>query len=104
MLMSICSAAIPSLRAPLGRGQLGDLGEVDLLEQPPASFRVSGALGRQDLERDPPVVAEVVGQVDGRHAALAQLPLDPVRRELPQALPCAPVGAAVAAVDQLFDG
>jgi len=35
-------------------------------------------LGLQDLERDLPLVLQVVGQVDGRHPALAELPQDPV--------------------------
>jgi len=37
-----------------------------------------GERGVEDLEGDGPVVPEVGGQVDGRHAAAAQLPLDAV--------------------------
>jgi hypothetical protein len=37
-----------------------------------------GELGLQDLERDLALVLEVVGEVDGRHAALAELALDTV--------------------------
>ena len=37
-----------------------------------------GELGAEHLEGDLPVVLEVVGEVDGRHAALAQLALDAV--------------------------
>ena len=37
-----------------------------------------GELGLQDLERHLAVVLEVLGQVDGGHAPLAQLPLDAV--------------------------
>ena len=37
-----------------------------------------GQLGAQHLERDLAVVLEVVRQVDRRHAALAQLPLEAV--------------------------
>jgi hypothetical protein len=37
-----------------------------------------GQLGLQDLERDLPVVLDVLGQIDRRHAALTELPLDAV--------------------------
>ena len=37
-----------------------------------------GELGVQHLQRDRAVVPEVVGQVDGRHAAAAELALDRV--------------------------
>ena len=37
-----------------------------------------GELGTEHLDRDLAVVLEVVGQVDGGHAALAELALDPV--------------------------
>ena len=37
-----------------------------------------GQLGMEHLERHRPVVAEVVRQVDRRHAAAAQFPIEPV--------------------------
>jgi hypothetical protein len=37
-----------------------------------------GELGAEDLEGDPAVVLQVLGEVDGGHAALAELPLDAV--------------------------
>jgi hypothetical protein len=37
-----------------------------------------GEVGTQDLDGDLAVVAEVLGEVDGRHAALAELALDAV--------------------------
>ena len=37
-----------------------------------------GELGAQDLERHLAVVLQVLGEVDGGHAALAELPLDAV--------------------------
>ena len=40
--------------------------------------RMARQLGAQHLERDLAVVAQVVGQVDGGHAAGAELALDPV--------------------------
>ena len=38
----------------------------------------SNEYGLQDFERDLPLVLEVVGQVDSRHAALAKLAFDGV--------------------------
>ena len=55
--------------------ELGD--DVDLAEEPLGAQR-RGELGPQDLERDLAVVLEVVGEVDGGHAALAELALDAV--------------------------
>ena len=62
-------------REDVGVLQVG--GGPDLLEEP---FRANdhGELGLQHLERDLPVVAEVLRQIHRGHAALAQLPLDPV--------------------------
>ena len=37
-----------------------------------------GELGAEHLERDAPVVPEILGQIHGGHPALPQLPLDPV--------------------------
>jgi hypothetical protein len=37
-----------------------------------------GELGSQHLERNLAVVPQILGQIDGGHAALAQFPLDPV--------------------------
>jgi hypothetical protein len=37
-----------------------------------------GELGLEDLERDLPLVLQVVGQVDRRHAALAEFALDAI--------------------------
>ena len=53
------------------RGQL-DLG------QEPLGADHGGELGAEQLEGDPPVVPEVLGQEDGGHAAGADLALDPV--------------------------
>ena len=50
---------------------------LDLAEEPLGPDD-GGELGAQDLDRDFAVVAEVLGQVDGGHAALAELPLDAV--------------------------
>ena len=52
-------------------------GELDL-GQEPLGADDGRELGAEQLERDPPVVAEVLGQVDGGHAAGADLALDPV--------------------------
>ena len=48
------------------------------LAQEPVSADHGGQLGAQDLHRDSAVVPQVLGQVDGSHTALAQLPLDAV--------------------------
>ena len=52
-------------------------GELDL-SQEALGADDGGELGPQQLERDPPVVPEILGQVDGRHAAGADLAFDPV--------------------------
>ena len=44
----------------------------------PLGAEHGGELGLEDLERDLAVVLEVLGEVDGGHAALAQLALDAV--------------------------
>jgi hypothetical protein len=51
--------------------------DVDLTQEPLWADG-GGQLGSQDLDGDLAVVLEVVGQVDGGHAALAQLARDPV--------------------------
>ena len=48
------------------------------LGQEPLGAKRRGQLGMQDLDGDLPVVPKVVGKVDGGHASLAQLALDPV--------------------------
>ena len=55
--------------------QLG--GGLDFREEPLAADH-GGELGAQHLERDLAVVLEVLGQVDGGHAARAELALDAV--------------------------
>ena len=52
-------------------------GELDL-GQEPLGADDGGELGPKHLERDPAVVAEVLGEVDGGHAAGADLPLEAV--------------------------
>ncbi len=52
-------------------------GGLDLGEEP-LGAEDRGQLGAEHLERDLAVVAEVVGEVDGGHAALAQLALEAV--------------------------
>ena len=52
-------------------------GDGDLAEEPLGAERV-GELGVEDLDRHRAVVLEIVREVDGGHAALAQLPLDAV--------------------------
>ena len=48
------------------------------LHHEPLGAEHGGELGLQDLERDLAVVLEVLGEVDGGHAALAELALDAV--------------------------
>ena len=43
-----------------------------------APLRSGGQIGTQDLERHVPVVPEIVGEVDGRHASLTDLALEPI--------------------------
>jgi hypothetical protein len=59
---------------------MGEAGrDLDFAEEPVAAERLGD--GRVDhLERDAPVVFEVLGHVDGRHAA-AKLALDAVARK-----------------------
>ena len=52
-------------------------GEADLALEPLRPQR-GRQLGVKDLEGDRPVVADVLGQVDRRHAPAAELPLDRV--------------------------
>ena len=52
-------------------------GELDLAEEALGAER-GGELGMEHLERDRAVVPEVLGQVDGGHAAAAELALDAV--------------------------
>ena len=52
-------------------------GDLDLGQEPLGADH-GGELGAQHLEGDPPVVPEVLGQVDGGHAAGAELALDPI--------------------------
>ena len=51
--------------------------DVDLAEESVAA-EGSGQLGPKHLDRDLAVVPDVLGQVDGRHAAAAELPLEHV--------------------------
>ncbi len=44
-------------------------GDFDLVEEP---------LGAKDLDRHPAAVREVLGQIHGGHAAMTDLPLDPI--------------------------
>ena len=55
--------------------QRGD--RLDLAEEPLGADH-RGQLGPQHLDRDLAPVLEVLGEVDGGHAALAELALDPV--------------------------
>ncbi len=48
------------------------------LDHEPLGPEHGGQLGLQDLEGHLAIVLQVLGQVDGGHAALPQLPLDPV--------------------------
>ena len=52
-------------------------GDPDLLEESLGAER-GGELGAQDLERDGPIVPEVVGEIDGGHAAASELALDAI--------------------------
>ena len=45
---------------------------------PELSAVIGGELGSEHLDGDLPLVAEVVGEVDGGHAALAELVLQPI--------------------------
>ena len=56
-------------------GWLQPRGELDLAQEPLGAQR-RGELGAEHLERDLAVVLEVVREVDGRHAAAAELALD----------------------------
>jgi hypothetical protein len=63
------------------RGKPQDVGMLETgdrldLAQEPLGTDHRGKLGTQHLDRDLPVVLEVLGEVDRRHAALAQLALD----------------------------
>ena len=52
-------------------------GELDLGQEPLGADH-GGELGAQELERDLAVVPEVLGEIDGGHAAGADLAFDPV--------------------------
>ena len=52
-------------------------GELDLAQEPLGAERC-GELRMEHLERDRPVVLQVLGQVDGRHAAAAELAVERV--------------------------
>ena len=52
-------------------------GDLDLPQEPSGAER-GGELGPQHLDRDLAVVLEVLGEIDGGHAALAELALDAV--------------------------
>ena len=52
-------------------------GELDLGQEPLGADH-GGELGPKHLERHPPVVADVLGQVDGRHAAGADLAVEAI--------------------------
>jgi hypothetical protein len=58
-------------------GMLEPRGYLDLAREALGAER-RGQLGTQDLYRYPPVVFQILGEIDGRHAALAELPLDAV--------------------------
>ena len=58
-------------------GMLEPGGEVDLALEALGAER-GGKLGEEDLEGDGPVVAEVVREIDDRHAAAAELALEGV--------------------------
>ncbi len=62
-------------REDVGVIQLGD--DLDLAEKPVGSDG-GCQLGPEDLHRDLAVVLHVVGQIDRRHAAAPELPLDSV--------------------------
>jgi hypothetical protein len=49
--------------------------DLDLAAEPLGAER-RGNLGPQDLDRDLSAVLEILGEVHGRHATLAELPLD----------------------------
>ena len=52
-------------------------GDLDLAQEALAADGV-GELGLEQLDRDLAAVAQIVGEVDGRHPAAADLALDPV--------------------------
>ena len=52
-------------------------GDLDLAGEALGAQR-AGELGSKDLERDAAPVPEIVGQIDGGHAALAELAFDEV--------------------------
>ncbi|HEV8600574.1 MAG TPA: hypothetical protein VGQ69_14535 [Gemmatimonadales bacterium] len=62
-------------RQNVGVLQVG--GDFDFLEEPLGADD-RGQLGAQNLESDLAAVLEVEGEVDGRHAALAELPLEAI--------------------------
>ena len=62
-------------RQDVGVGELGR--DLDLLEEPPGADRV-GQLGLEDLDGHLPPVLHILGEEHCRHAAVAELALDPV--------------------------
>ncbi len=62
-------------RQDLGMLEVG--GDFDLFQEP-LGTEDGGELGPEDLEGDLAVMFEVLGEIDGRHPAVAQLPLDTV--------------------------
>jgi hypothetical protein len=57
-------------------------GQLRLPQEPVAERRVLGEVRGEELERDPPLEAQVLGQVDDAHPAEAEQRLDPLAVEL----------------------
>ena len=57
-------------------------GELRLAQEPVTERLVLGEAGGEQLERDPPLEPQVLGQVDDAHPAEAEQRLDPVAGEL----------------------
>ena len=71
------SVGLPRVEEGEDVGVLEIGGQLDL-GQEPLGADDRRELGAEEFQRDPPVVAEVLGQEDGGHAAGADLALDPV--------------------------
>jgi hypothetical protein len=52
-------------------------GNLDLAQEPIAAERL-GELGTKQLECDPPLMADIVGEIDFAHAARAKQRQDPI--------------------------
>ena len=52
-------------------------GDLDLGQEPLAA-QDGGELGVKQLDRHAPAMAQVLGEIDGGHPALAELALDPI--------------------------